>query len=391
LGGRWCFTAAQYNCQDVDGLVQFSSISPSSSARSTPDPGEKNPLAEIIELVYEAQIVPRPPAPGGKPAGMRDERNRAVRAVQKRSMWRDDVNGALRRFQAVVYCWVVPLSRRRFLGGAGIVAVAVGAGGGVIDVVDHSLIERGLRRIGLASSPDRRFSPSGAEERSGTLTSRYVASAPGWTVSTPPGTDPVRGIIFCLHGYHGNHRMAFDEIHVPDVAASVGLRVAVAAVDGGPDSYWHKRTDGDDPLSMLLQEFVPLVRQMVGDVPQALMGWSMGGYGALLAAERDRAGFVAVAPASPALWLSPGSSAPGAFDGPADFYANDVFTDIALLQGMAIAVACGTGDPFYNATRDLVSRMDYSHAAFFGPGFHDDAYWRSVAESQLRTFLPVLG
>jgi enterochelin esterase-like enzyme len=142
---------------------------------------------------------------------------------------------------------------------------------------------------------------------------------------------------------------------------------------------------------MLLDEFVPLVRTMVGDVPQALMGWSMGGYGALLAAERASEDFVAVAPASPALWLTPGATAPGAFDSPIDFYANDVFTGIAGLRGQTIAVACGTGDPFYSATRALVAKIAYPHSTFFGPGFHDDGYWRSVAPDQLRTFLPTFG
>ncbi len=267
--------------------------------------------------------------------------------------------------------------------------VTAGAGYGVLDIADHSLVERGLHRVGLVSSPNGSVPTSGAIERTGTLTSRHTRSNLGWTVSLPPGPAPVRGTIFCLHGYHGDHRMAFDQIHVPDVAAFVGLRVAVAAVDGGTDSYWHKRADGTDALLMLLDEFVPLVQSMVGHVPQALMGWSMGGYGALLAAERARSGFVAVAPASPALWLTPGAIAPGAFDGPGDFYANDVFTGIKQLQGMTIALACGRGDPFYSASRDLVARMDYPHASFFGPGFHDDPYWRSVAPQQLRTFLPI--
>ena len=119
-----------------------------------------------------------------------------------------------------------------------------------------------------------------------------------------------------------------------------------------------------------------------------LMGWSMGGYGALLAAERARAQFVAVAPASPAIWLTPGATAPGAFDSPADFYANDIFDDLGPLRGMAIAVACGTSDPFYMATTALVSRMDYPHSVFFGPGSHDATYWASVAPDQLRAIAP---
>ena len=212
-----------------------------------------------------------------------------------------------------------------------------------------------------------------------------------WTVSRPAGQGRVDGIVFCLHGYREDHRFAFDQIHLPDVAASVGLRVAVAAVEGGTDSYWHKRADGTDALSMLLYEFVPKVRTMVGDVPQAVMGWSMGGYGALLAAERDPAAFVAVAPASPALWLTPAQTAPGAFDGPADFYANDVFSGVERLKGLAVAVACGTEDPFYSATRHLVADMNFPHNAFFGPGYHEASYWRGVASEQLRAIHPVLG
>jgi S-formylglutathione hydrolase FrmB len=141
---------------------------------------------------------------------------------------------------------------------------------------------------------------------------------------------------------------------------------------------------------MLLKEFVPMVRSMVGDLPQAVMGWSMGGFGALLAAERARSQFVAVAPASPAIWLNPGDTAPGAFDSPADFYANNVFNDLSALNGMAVAVACGTSDPFYATTQNLVAHMSYPHTDLFGPGFHDATYWASVAPQQLRAIAPVL-
>jgi len=283
------------------------------------------------------------------------------------------------------------LSRRRFLIGAGTAVVAAGAAGfGGVDLADHSLFERGLHRIGLASSPDRRFPPSGATEQSGSFNSRYMAGNVGWTVSHPASPARPSGVIFCLHGHDDNHRFPFDQVHLPDVAALVGLHVAVAAVDGGPDSYWHKRANGTDALSMLLLEFVPMVQTMVGHVPQALMGWSMGGYGALLAAERAPSKFVGVAPASPALWVTPGATAPGAFDSPADFYANDVFTGINTLKEMTVAVACGTGDPFYTASCHLVDDMDFPHETFFGPGFHDADYWRSVAPGQLRALGPRL-
>lgn len=213
----------------------------------------------------------------------------------------------------------------------------------------------------------------------------------GWTISRPASGRQPRAIVYCMHAKGGNHRMAFDSIGVPQAAASIGFDVAVAAVDGGPDSYWHKRSNGTDALAMFLHEFVPLVRDRVGELPQALMGWSMGGYGALLAAERARRQFVAVSPASPALWLTPGATAPGAFDSPADFYANDVFTGIGNLTKMTVAVWCGTSDPFYLATRHLVSLMRFPHQAHFGPGSHDPGYWRKVAVPQLRAIASASG
>ena len=270
--------------------------------------------------------------------------------------------------------------------------IAAGAAGlgAAVDMSDHSAFERGLHLTGLAASPNRRLSSSGATELSGSLNSRYMGGPVGWTVSRPASPIRLSGVIFCLHGYHANHRFPFDQIRLPDAAAAVGLHVAVAAVDGGSDNYWHKRANGTDALSMLLWEFVPMVRAIVGDVPQALMGWSMGGYGALLTAERAPSQFVGVAPASPALWLTPGATAPGAFDSPTDFYANDVFTDINALKVMTVAVACGSGDPFYTATRHLVDHMDFPHQTSFGPGSHDVAYWRSVAPDQLRALGPRL-
>lgn len=282
------------------------------------------------------------------------------------------------------------LSRRGFVIGVGAAVLGGAAAIGAVDAADHSLFERGLHRVGLASSPDRTFRPSGAKAQSGTFHSRYVGRAVSWTLSRPAGAGPLHGILFGLHGYNEDHRFVFDAVQLPDAAASVGLRVAVAAVDGGRDSYWHKRVDGSDALSMLLSEFVPMVRAAVGDVPQAIMGWSMGGYGALLAAEREPAAFRAVAPASPALWLSPGATAPGAFDSADDYYANDVFTGIDKLKNLAVAVACGTSDPFYSATRHLVAEMAYPHSTFFGPGYHDASYWRSVLPAQLRAIQPAL-
>jgi S-formylglutathione hydrolase FrmB len=271
---------------------------------------------------------------------------------------------------------VAGLTRRGLLVGGALV-VAAGAVGAA-DVLDHA---------------DHRKQAAGSRPStlSGELKSRYTHASMGWTIAWPVDHRRPEAIVYCLHGKGGDHTMAFTGVQVPEAAASIGMPIVVAAVDGGADSYWHRRADGTDALAMLLREFVPLVRARVGPLPKALMGWSMGGYGALLAAERAPHRFAAVAPASPALWLAPGLTAPGAFDSPADFYANDVFTGIDKLKAIAVAVACGTSDPFYAATEHLVSLMSFPHQVFYGPGVHDDAYWRQAAPKQLRAIAPALG
>jgi len=283
------------------------------------------------------------------------------------------------------------LSRRRFLLATGAVIV-VGGGVGGWEVATHPDQRWKVgNALGLESEPDFQPPRSEAEQASGSLNSHYTGAPMGWTISTPSGSLAPKAIIFCLHAKGGNHRMAFDDIRVPDIVAHVGLPVAVAAVDGGMDSYWHKRSDGTDAMSMFLDEFVPLVEGHVGKLPAAVMGWSMGGYGALLAAERAVGRFRGVAPAGPALWLRPGDTAPGAFDSPEDFYANDVFTGVDKLRSSTVAIACGTSDPFYNAASHFASLMTFPHTQIFSQGHHDGAFWRNVAPTQLRAIAPALG
>lgn len=274
------------------------------------------------------------------------------------------------------------LTRRQMVVGLG--AAGLLAAGGAFTEVGLTASDRAhlFHRMGFSSSPDHHVPRSNAIEHRGRLTSRFMPQPVGWTITTPESA-PAAAIVYCLHGKGTDHRMGFDRIRLPDVAAALGLPLSVAGVDGGPDSYWHLRADGSDSLRMFTTEFLPMVEATVGRLPRAILGWSMGGYGALLAAERTPSAFVAVAVASPALWVRPSDAAPGAFDSAADYRANDVYAGVASLAPLAVRVDCGTGDPFYGAARHLDALMRFPHTSRFGPGFHEDAYWRSVAPAQL--------
>jgi enterochelin esterase-like enzyme len=279
-------------------------------------------------------------------------------------------------------------TRRQILfGGAAVLVVGVGV---AAEEAGDPRVRRFLHRLGLAHSPDHTVADSHAHELSGTLTSAHMPKPVGWTIAVP--AIPMQGVIYCMHGHGSDHRMAFDEVRLPDVVAAAAAPLAVAAVDGGSDSYWHSRTDGADPLTMFLDEFIPMVEQHIGPtVNRAVLGWSMGGYGALLAGERAANRLKVVAAASPALWTSPGATPAIAFDGATDYHRNDVFAGIDQLAALTVRIDCGTDDPFYEADRQFADRLPTSHPGSFGPGFHDAAYWRSVAPAQVATINSAFG
>jgi len=282
---------------------------------------------------------------------------------------------------------VTRLTRRQVL-------IGLAGAGAIVVTGTGALAARGgghgglLHRTGQRAAPNNYVAPSGVTIASGEMPSIHMGRMVGWTISTP--AVPARATVFCLHGYGNDHRFAFDEIHLPEVVASLHAPLAVAAVDGGSDSYWHARADGTDALAMFLEEFIPLVERRTKTVARALLGWSMGGYGSLLAAERAPERFFAIAAASPALWTTPSQTAPGAFDDATDYHPFDVFGGEQQLAGLTVRIDCGTGDPFYQATRRFAAALPSGHQGTFGPGSHQATYWRSVAPAQIATSVQAL-
>jgi pimeloyl-ACP methyl ester carboxylesterase len=203
--------------------------------------------------------------------------------------------------------------------------------------------------------------------------------------SPPPGGGGGPGVCVVLHGRGDDAErsitlMGLDE-HLGAAVRSGVPPFAVAAVDGG-ETYWHRRASGDDPERMILDEVAPRLAGLgLRTSRLALMGWSMGGYGALLMARRRPGLVVAVAASSPAMWRSFGASAPGAFDSASDFATHRVLGTPPAL-GVAYRVDCGDADPFSAVSRQAARELraqEYS----FGAGGHTAGYWRGVAPAQL--------
>jgi S-formylglutathione hydrolase FrmB len=246
------------------------------------------------------------------------------------------------------------------------------------------------RRLGLIHSHDLTLPRSGWPVEEHTLASAAMKRDVRWAISRHP-KQPSMGVIIALHGRNNNRRAAFDTVHLHDAVAAAGHSFAVVGVDGGASSYWHARRDGTDALALVLDELIPAVDSLVGGaLPRAIIGWSMGGYGALLAAETAPAKFRAVIAASPALWEQAGESASGAFDDADDFNTHNVFNGIGALRDLTVRIDCGTNDGFIHRARLFAEQLPTPNQGTFTTGYHDGAYWRSIAPAQVETIASAL-
>ncbi|GAA0371251.1 esterase family protein [Actinoallomurus spadix] len=290
------------------------------------------------------------------------------------------------------------VSRRAFLlGGAGLGAVAVTGGGGAALVEEDVLpgkvaFDRALGRCGSLPTPPR--TPGVVQTQ--TFASRRRGTDVTAVVVLPAGVRSLwhLPVVVAMHGNGGSAASAaknlrLDRYLTDAVRTRAVAPFAIVAVDGGPDTYWHRRASGDDPLGMITEELLPRLRRQGASTDRfGVCGWSMGGYGALLLAETAGAPRVAAAVASsPALFPSYGNARrtnPRAFDDAADFARNDVFAGLDRLKGVPVRVDCGTSDPFAPMARRLRRRLRPEGA--MGGGCHDGAFWQRHLPDQL-TFL----
>jgi pimeloyl-ACP methyl ester carboxylesterase len=229
-------------------------------------------------------------------------------------------------------------------------------------------------------------------------TGSFVSAARGgvptnWAIARPPGQTKELRPVIALHGKGSDAATVMAGGVEQGLAQAVNAGLppfAVVAVDGG-GSYWHKRASGEDSGAMVLNELIPLLGTQSLDTSRvAFLGWSMGGYGALLLGSRlGPARTAAICAVSPALWLSPGATAPGAFDGADDWSANSVF-GLPALASIPIRVDCGNSDPFYDATRQFVAQLPNPPSGGFSPGGHDASFWSAQLPADLTWMAPLL-
>ena len=209
-----------------------------------------------------------------------------------------------------------PTRRAVLFGGLGVLAAAAAGLGGM-----EAGVLPGRDQLGRTALPAGVPETDPGRLVSGSFDSKARHARTSWTIAYPPGRDrDGLPVLISLHGRGGTHRDSLaGSLHLHRFLAEIVRRgsapFAIASVDGGDHEYWHPRR-GTDPAAMVIEEFLPLLSRRELDTARiGLLGWSMGGYGALLLAETlGPSRIAAVAADSPALWQRFADSSAGAFD-----------------------------------------------------------------------------
>jgi enterochelin esterase-like enzyme len=287
---------------------------------------------------------------------------------------------------------IVPNVRRRLFIRAGLASVAVvtAAGAAGFELVSRGVLpgKSMLDQIDGACSvpvPDPAYASAGPA-LSGSFYSAARRRAVGYTIAYPPGHRPGDRLplVVALHGYGASHANALSGM---SPAQALALRadgaplapMAMVTADGG-GGYWNPHP-GDDPMAMLTGELIPMCRRLgLGRPPHRIgvMGISMGGYGALLLAEKHPGLIAAVAAISPAIWTSYAQARAanaGAYASAADFAADDAVAHAAALARVPVRVAAGYSDPFYPGVRALAGALPEGAIVDFASGCHDGSFF----------------
>jgi S-formylglutathione hydrolase FrmB len=288
----------------------------------------------------------------------------------------------------------VGISRRAVIFGSALLGAAGGVGGWALlanarVVPGRDAVDSALGRCDIVSNPPE--AEPGIVVRASFFSAHRRRSV-GYTLAYPPKAVAGARLPVCLvlHGLGGDERHPFDSLGYHRIlAGSVAGGVppfVLAAVNGG-DAYWHPRANGDDPLGMLLEDFpVVLTQHGLPTETFGILGYSMGGFGALTAATEAPKRFPVVVAIAPALWDSFDDAHDhnaGSFDSAEDWHAwGDMRRRLDKLKGLKVRVDCGDSDVFAPAVADLTKAFPDPAGVHIGKGCHDNAYWRSVAPAQ---------
>jgi pimeloyl-ACP methyl ester carboxylesterase len=223
---------------------------------------------------------------------------------------------------------------------------------------------------------------------------RHARAPIRYALALPRGHQPhsVERVVYVLPGRAGNaHDMVtavgYASFMQDIVRAGAAAPFAVLAMDSG-ESYYHPRTSGEDRLEIVEHELPSLARDLLAPnlTHEALVGISMGGYGALLAAERNPGRYRAVAVGGPALFQSyaeENHAIGDGFDSATQFATYDVIGGASRLTNMPVMVRVGYDDPFFTNVKAFAKHVPHADVGYVENGCHDDGFWRLTGHELL--------
>jgi pimeloyl-ACP methyl ester carboxylesterase len=222
---------------------------------------------------------------------------------------------------------------------------------------------------------------------------RHPRTPVRYALALPRGHQPrtVERVVYVLPGRGGGAHDTLTWLgyasFMQDIVRAGAAPFALLAMDSG-ETYYHPRTSGEDRLDILEHELPSLARDLLSSnlTHESIVGMSMGGYGALLAAERNPKRYRAVAVSGPALfqtYVEEDHAIGDGFDSAAQFATYDVIGHAARLAGMPVMVRVGYDDPFFRNIKAFAKHAPHADIGYVEHGCHDDGFWRATAHELL--------
>ncbi|HVV75971.1 MAG TPA: alpha/beta hydrolase-fold protein [Mycobacteriales bacterium] len=283
------------------------------------------------------------------------------------------------------------ISRRTLVLGAAGAAVVLGGGGAVArhEIDTHP----GLRRFfGECGSTPPLPGAGTYVVHSHTMQSTSMGREMPYAVAIPRlegyRSEPLP-LIIALPGDGGAETDFANDLGLPNYANQAGLQACFVSPGNVDTSYYHPRQDGTDTLAYVVDELVPLVERTLhvggSRKNRAVYGVSMGGFGALLIAQRYPHLVCAAAAGSPAVFTTYHDAVTGhsqTFDSEADWQRWGLWNQLGTMGQVPVRIDCGDADPFAATARQLLARIPHAVGGI-SSGCHDRGFWRRHARQDL--------
>jgi pimeloyl-ACP methyl ester carboxylesterase len=235
---------------------------------------------------------------------------------------------------------------------------------------------------------------------SGTTTTTTTTTAPdtAHSIALPAGyrRGDALPLVVVLPGLNGGANDLDRGLGITGFATAAGSKLAFFQPGFSHRTYWHPRADGSDPMAQLLVLVSGVERKYgVGGARErrGVLGWSMGGFGALLLAQQHPDFVAAAVGLSPAVFRSykeARRSHPYTFDSAADWQQYGLWQHLDGLRGTAVRIDCGGGDPFAPTARELLERIPGAQGGIES-GCHVGSFWRRRMPAALSFLAQHLG